>query len=97
MSIKNLQNEDNNWECPICFNELGTIGISFPYTCIHPACFECFRDSINYSKKQELNPKDITCSLCRSPINEEWKLTKTMVVKECVNINMIKYKLYVIK
>ena len=97
MTIKKLENEDDSWECPICFNPLGTVGILFPYNCQHSLCYDCLCNIAKYSIKQSLEPSSTKCSLCRSSLSERWKITEQISVKECLTINLTKYKLYVIK
>lgn len=71
-----------NWECPICYNEIGKIDISKPFICDHLTCYQCFFKQIKFSRKDNKSPLKLTCCLCRSDIKNTWKTTKRLDVKE---------------
>lgn len=86
----------DDWECPICYSELGNnIGILFPYKCDHALCFDCFTKVINHSRKEGKSPLKTTCSLCRASVCDRWKINEKATIKYCISINYKNYKLYV--
>ncbi len=84
------------WECPICFKEMGDVDVICMHECSHISCYQCLETQVAYFRKTDLNPTDILCSLCRAPVQKEYKTTPRLNPKVCISFAGKSYKLYYI-
>ena len=68
------------WECPICFEATDKVDISLPFKCDHLTCFQCFEQRCETLRKNNVDPTEMTCCLCRSEVNQVWKVNKGLSI-----------------
>lgn len=83
-----------DWECPICFGTVDEVSIAFPYRCAHPACFKCLGEQCAYFRNKGAQGYDVTCCLCRAPVNDYWRQNIRISSREITTKNDIVAHVY---